>query len=150
MLGTITTVGIILLVALVWLFIRTRGKDEMAALVARRQASSKAVGRAEFVEASERIPVIVAVDDRCFYYENSDLQASLDLDRIEEVEYDSELSTGKDVDEARVLRLRSHGHAFEFIMDRPLAERWATIMPQRLMKNPSSARAVSAAPARAT
>lgn len=140
-LGTVTLVGIVVLAGLVWFFFRTKHKDEIQALIAKRQRTSKFAGPASFVEGRERIPVAIAVDDRCFYYENADLQASLDLDRIEEIEYAGDTATGLDVHDGKVLRLRSHGQMFEFIIDKASAGSWTSAMPVHLLGKPPKANA---------
>jgi hypothetical protein len=135
----LTVLGVVVLAGLVWFFIRTLSHDRLDAIIKKRMATAKLVTPADYVEGGTHIPVALALDEKCLYYENVDLQASLDLDRIEEVEYDDELATGGDV-HGRVLRLRSHGHTFEFILDNPTAARWSAVLPQHLLGG-SSARA---------
>ena len=81
-LGTVTVVGLVVLVALIVLFLRIRMKDLVDEFVKRRSASSRVASRADFVEGIERIPVALALTDDTIYYENPDLQASLELQRI--------------------------------------------------------------------
>jgi len=64
------------------------------------------------------------------YYENSDLQASIELPLIEEVEYDDETATGHTV-AGKVLRLRAHNHVFEFTLDLATARQWEAALPAR-------------------
>ena len=139
-LEALTLIGVIVLAGLVWFFIRTWSHDRLDAIMKTRGATAKLVTRADYVEGRTHIPVALAMDEKCLYYENVDLQASLDLDRIEEVEYDDELATGGEVHAGRVLRLRSHGHTFEFILDSPTAARWSAALPPHLLGG-SSARA---------
>ena len=61
-------------------------------------------------------------------YENPDIEASLDLNQLEEVEYDDETATGHHVT-GKALRLRSHGHCFEFLLDDATAREWAKLLP---------------------
>src|SRR5260221_10197462 len=82
----------------------------------RRKATSKIVSRANYMEGIERIPVALSLANDAIYYENADLQASLDLAQLEEVEYDDETATGHSV-AGKALRLRSHGHCFEFVLE---------------------------------
>src|ERR1700753_657548 len=109
-LGTITVLGLVVLAALIWLFLRTRSSDLIEEMMTKRRASCQIVTRGDYVEGINHIPVALALTSDTIYYENPDIQASLELARIDEVEYDDELSTGKDVAHGRALRLRSHGH----------------------------------------
>ena len=140
-LGTVTVVGLVLLVALIVLFLRIRMKDLVEEYVKRRSASSRVCSRADFVEGMERIPVALALTDDTIYYESPDLQASLELRRIEEVEYDDETATGQSV-EGRTLRLRAHGHTFEFVLDTNAARLWQTALPPHRMDEGPAAEAV--------
>lgn len=126
----ITVVGVVVLAALVWLFIRTRSHDLIEEMLTKRRPASKAASRADFVEGSMHIPVAVSLADDRIFYENPDLDAYLDLKNLEEVEYDDETSTGHSV-EGRVLRLRSHGHTFEFVLDTASSRQWEAVLPAR-------------------
>jgi hypothetical protein len=129
-LTTVTVVGVVVLAALTWLFIRTRSKDQIEEMMAKRRASSKVVSRAEFLEGPNRIPVVLACTEDRVTYENPDLDAYLENRNIEEIEYDDETSTGHSV-HGRVLRLRSHGHVFEFEVDAAAAKQFAAVLPAR-------------------
>jgi hypothetical protein len=133
----LTVLGVVVLAGLVWFFIRTLSHDRLDAIIKKRGATAKLVTPADYVEGGTHIPVALALDEKCLYYENVDLQASLDLDRIEEVEYDDELATGGEV-HGRVLRLRSHGHTFEFVLDNPTAARWSAVLPPHLLGGTSA------------
>ncbi|MEO6487407.1 MAG: hypothetical protein ABIO78_05630, partial [Thermoanaerobaculia bacterium] len=101
---------------------------------------SKLVSRAEYVEGLESMPVAVALTADSFYYENPDLEASFDLNRIDEIEYGDELATGRVVEaHSHVLRLRSHGTVFEFILNNDDSARWKAAMPPRRL-GPTAAR----------
>ncbi|HKO02574.1 MAG TPA: hypothetical protein VJ032_12820, partial [Thermoanaerobaculia bacterium] len=115
-LGTLTIVGLAVTAVLVWIYLKFRSHDVLEAIAVKRRASSKIVTEAAYVEGLEKIAVIVALTDDAFYYENADLQASLDISQIDEVEYDDETATGHAVASGRALRIRSHGHCFEFIL----------------------------------
>jgi len=52
-LETLTVVGLAVLAALVWLFIRMRMKDHLDELMAKRRGSSRIVSRADFLEGME-------------------------------------------------------------------------------------------------
>lgn len=129
--GVVTVAGIVALAILIWLFIRTRTADQIEELMNKRRATSKVVSRAEFVEGLERMPVALALADNGIFYENPDLAAHLDLERLEEVEYDDELATGKEIEDAKVLRIRSHGQTFEFILEKTSVDRWTQALPAR-------------------
>jgi hypothetical protein len=129
--GTVTVVGVVVLVALVWLFMRARTQDQLQEIMNKRKAGSKVVCRAEYVEGLERMPVALALTEDTFYYENADLQALFDLRMIDEVEYDDELMTGRAVEHGKALRLRSHGTTFEFIIDPADCPRWIEALPPR-------------------
>ena len=131
-LPTLTIGGIVVLIVLAWLFIRARKQDVLDALIKKRQGSSKLVTRAEYVESLDRIPVVISLTDDMFFYENADLDASFDLDRIDEIEYDDELATGKQLDHGyRSLRLRSHGATFEYVITPAEAAKWMNALPPR-------------------
>ena len=130
MLGTITVAGIVLLVGLIVLYTWMRKQDQLAEIVEKRRASSRLVSKAEFSSGLERIPVVMALTSDHLYYENADLQADLELARIEETEYDDELVTGHQVPAGtRVLRVRSHGTAFEFVLPETEIGKWEGALP---------------------
>ncbi len=131
-LGMITVFGIVVLAVLVWFFMRARSQDQLTAVLEKRRGSSKLVSRADYVEGMECIPVALALTEDAFYYENPDMQASFDLNRIDEIEYDNELATGRQIDRGcRVLRMRSHGTTFDFILSEVECARWMAALPPR-------------------
>ena len=131
-LTALTVVGLVVLGVLVAVYLKLRQRDQIAAFLQKRQPSAKLVSRADYVEGAESIPVALSLTGDTFYYENPDLEASFDLARIDEVEYDDELATGKSMDEAcRVLRLRSHGATFEFVLDKTDCAKWMAALPPR-------------------
>ncbi|HUP48941.1 MAG TPA: hypothetical protein VNA04_09160 [Thermoanaerobaculia bacterium] len=139
MIGTITVVGLIVLAALIFFFIRARRQDQISDMMEKRRAGSRIVSKGELVSGRERIPVALALTEASFYYENPDLEANLDLPRLEEVEYDDELTTGHSVPQGtRALRLRSHGTAFEFILTVADATRWEQALPARRGDTPAA------------
>ena len=130
--GTITVVGLVVLAALIVLFVRTRSKDLLEEMMNKRRPTSKLVCRAEYVEGMERMPVALALTEDRFYYENTDLQAFFELSTIDEIEYDDELATGRQVEHGcRALRMRSHGAAFEYILTPADYKQWAEALPAR-------------------
>jgi len=140
--ATLTLVGIIVLAVLVVVFLKVRQKDLIGAIAAKRQQGSKIVSRAQYVEGMEKIPVALSLAADALYYENPDLEASFELNRIDEIEYSDELATGRMHDEdTTVLRLRSHGQAFEFLLERPDAKKWMELLPPRTSGQNPAARA---------
>jgi hypothetical protein len=131
-----SVIGVVVAVALTVVYLRMRRQDLLGALMEKRRATSRLVSRADFVEGADAMPVALSLGADALYYENPDLEASFDLDRIDEVEYDDELTTGKNVDaHQRVLRLRSHGRAFEFVLDKAEQPKWAAALPPRQLGN---------------
>ena len=141
-LGIITVVGIAALAVLVWFLYRKFSQDKIQEFIDKRKPSSRVALPAQFVEANQRIPVALAVTDESIFYENADLEARLDLQHIDEVEYGSDLFTGQEVANGRVLRLRSHGHAYEFIVDKVSGERIEAILPPHHADEPGGVRLV--------
>jgi len=129
-LTVVTIVGLVVLAALIWILMRMRSTDLLEERMARRRTSSRLVSRADLVEGMQRIPVSLALTNEAIYYENPDLDASLDLQHIEEVEYDNETATGQVLD-GNALRLRSHGHTFEFVLDPDSTGKWRAMLPAR-------------------
>ena len=129
-LTVVTIAGLAVLAALIWILMRMRSTDLLEEKMAKRRTSSRLVSRADLVEGLERIPVALALTNEAIFYENPDLDASLDLKQIEEVEYDNETATGQ-VLEGNALRLRSHGHTFEFVLDADSTGKWRAMLPAR-------------------
>ncbi len=129
-LTTVTIVGVVVLAALIWLFVRTRSKDLIEDMLLKRRATSKVASRAELLEGANHIVVALSLSDDKLSYANPDLDAFIELQNVDEVEYDDETATGHSV-QGRVLRLRSHGHAFEFQIDPAAARQWEAALPAR-------------------
>jgi hypothetical protein len=138
-LTTITVVGLVVLAGLVWLFMRTRQRDLIADIMAKRKASSKLVVRADYIEGLEKMPVALSLTGTAIYYQNPDMEASFDLKDIEEIEYDDELATGRSVTHGcRALRLRSHGHTFEFVLQPADCQQWMAALPAHHADEPTA------------
>lgn len=114
-----------------WNLYRKFGSDRIAELIEKRRASSRLVSRGEFVDGNRHLDVALAVTQDTFFYENSDMQASLDLQWVREVEYDSELATGGEIAGGKVLRLRSGSQTFEFVLPADVVDRWHMTLPPR-------------------
>ena len=139
MLETISLVGLVVVAALIFLFFRTRRHDQIAAMIEKRKGSSRIVSKADYATGVERMPVALALTADAVFYENPDLEASLELPRIDEVEYDDELTTGKSIEQgSRVLRIRSHGTPFEFVISAADATRWQQALPPRQQGQPAA------------
>jgi len=130
-LGTLTVVGIVVAAALVVLLLRFRVQDKLQAIETKRRGEATVVTRAHFVEGLERMPVVISLVGGTFCYDNADLEACLELPHVEEIEYDDETATGHSVTPGKALRLRSHGHAFEFIVDHASSAKWESALPAR-------------------
>jgi hypothetical protein len=140
--ATVTIVGLAVLAVLLVLYLNLRRKDVLGALMDKRRASSKLVTRADYVEGREQIPVALSVTADTLYYESPDMEASFELSRLDEIEYSDDLATGRDVHGCRVLRLRSHGATFEFLIDKADAAKWMAALPPRSYGNVPAAQAV--------
>ncbi len=141
----VTIAALAVLAVLVVVYLKLRRGDELGALMDKRRGSSKLVTRAEYVEGREQVPVALSLSADTIYYESPDMEASFELARIDEVEYTDDLATGRDVHGCRVLRLRSHGAMFEFLLDKADAEKWMAVLPPHLYGQPAaSAQAASA------
>ncbi len=139
MLTTVTVVGIVVLGFLIWFFLRTRSQDLITAMMEKRKPTSRLVSRAEYVEGINHVSVALSLSNDNVYYENPDLQASFELARIDDVEYDDELATGQDVPAgSRALRLRLHGATFEFILPAAETPKWETALPPRRAGQPAA------------
>lgn len=112
-----------------WALYRKLGSRHLQRILDRRRPSSRIVSLGEFVEGGRHMAVALALTDAAFYYESSDMQASLDLEWIEEVSYDSELATGRVVVDAQVLRLRCQSQLFEFVLSSDVVAAWKAAMP---------------------
>jgi hypothetical protein len=116
---------------LVWMLYRLYASRNLQKFNDGRRATSRLVSRGEFVDGNRRLEVALALTDVAFYYENADMQASLDLEWIEEVEYASELATGRSVVDGKVLRLRCHRQVFEFVLQNAVVLAWKNVLPTR-------------------
>ncbi|HEX8617054.1 MAG TPA: hypothetical protein VF911_05675 [Thermoanaerobaculia bacterium] len=135
--------GLLVVAVLIPTYLRLRQRDVLDTFVARRRGSARLVTRAEYVEGPAMIPVALALTETTFHYENADLEASFDLDRIDEIEYDDDLATGRTHrGDCRVLRVRSHGAAFEFLLDAADCSKWTAALPPRSYGNFQTAHAV--------
>lgn len=118
---------------LVWVLRNLLANDKLDRITRKRKRSSLLASRAELVDGNRHVPVAIALTDSGFFYESSDIEGSLDLDRIAEVEYENELATGQDVIDGRVLRLRSSSQSWEFVLRPEAVTEWQTALPAKRM-----------------
>jgi hypothetical protein len=131
MLVWLTVVAAAVVAVLGWILYRRFGSDRIAELNESRRTSSRMVSRGEFVDGNRHMPVALAVTQSTFFYENADMQASLDLQWVREIEYDTELATGSAIGAGKVLRLRSNSQTFEFVLPENMVSRWNVVLPAR-------------------
>lgn len=129
-------------IALTLWYLRSRQQDQFGLLIAKRRATATIVSPAHLIDGSNHIPVALALEKQQISYENSDLDATLDLDQIDEVEYGSDLVNGGTANKGSVLRLRAHGRAIEFLLDTVSAEQWSLRLPPHRMNEAGAVRAV--------
>ncbi|HXH37762.1 MAG TPA: hypothetical protein VNN08_03965 [Thermoanaerobaculia bacterium] len=120
-----------------WSLYRRLGSDRIAQFNDKRRATSRMVSPGEFVDGNRHLPVALAVTQSMFFYENSDMQASLDLQWVREIEYDTQLTTGLKVDGGKVLRLRCFNQTFEFVIPNDVVARWHMMLPPRRAMEPA-------------
>ena len=133
--------AVVAVVALTWWYTRLRADDRMAAILTRRGLVTMLASRAQLIDGANHIPVALSLDQTRVSYENADLDASIDVQQIDEVEYGSDLVTGG-IAHGAVLRLRSHGRAFEFVLDNAAAQRWSEHLPPHRMNEGGSVQVV--------
>jgi hypothetical protein len=127
----LTIAALIVIAFLGWSLYRRFGSDRLGAINDRHRKTARMVSRADFVDGNRHLAVALALDGSTFLYENRDMQASVDLDRIREIEYDTELATGARIAVGKVLRLRSNSQTFEFVLPDGDVERWHLVLPPR-------------------
>ena len=132
----VSVAALLLIAFLVWNLSRRMRADDIALINERRRATSRMVSRGEFVDGNRHLSVALALSQNEFFYENSDMQGSLDLRWIREIEYDTELATGVPVAGGKVLRLRSNSQTFEFVLENDIVPRWHMMLPARAAVEP--------------
>lgn len=131
MFAWLTVLAVVVVAVLGWNLYRRFGADRIAEFNERRRATSRLVGRGEFVDGNRHLDVALAVTQSTFFYENADMQASLDLQWVREIEYDTELATGTTPPAGKVLRMRSNSQTFEFVLPHDVVARWHMMLPPR-------------------
>lgn len=136
-----TLVGLVVAVGLIAILLRFMSRDKIDAIVKKRKAASLHACPAEYVEGPTRVEVALAIDKNKLYYENQDTQSFLELSRLEEVEYDDDLLTGGHHVHGKVLRLRSHGHTFEFVLSETDIKKCEQVLPAHRADEPGDVHA---------
>jgi hypothetical protein len=131
MLPLITLASVTVAAFLAWNLYRRFGSDRIQAFVERRRKTSRFVSRGSFVDGNRQLDVALALDESTFFYENRDMQASIDLQWVREIEYDTKLATGAEAGDGKVLRMRSQSQTFEFVLPNDVVARWHTMLPRR-------------------
>lgn len=116
---------------LVWNLVRRFGNDRIGALMEKRRATSRLVSRGELVDGNRHLDVALAVTQSTLFYETANMQASIDLQWIREIEYDTALATGTAPAAGKVLRLRSNSQTLEFVLAADVLPRWHLMLPPR-------------------
>ena len=131
MLASLSLAAVGVLAFLCWNLYRRFGADRIGALSEKRRPTSRFVSRGAFVDAGRHTDVALALTGSTFFYENDDMQASLELQWVSEIEYDTQLSTGRSVADGKVLRLRCYSRVFEFVLPNDVVTRWHMMLPPR-------------------
>jgi len=116
--------GALAVFALAWGFRIAVLREGFARLIRGRKMTARVSSMAELIDGGNHIPVVLTLERSQIFYESSALHARLELARIDEVEYDSEQGTGKNI-----LRIRARGQSLEFILDLAAAREWAVLLP---------------------
>lgn len=135
-------VSIVVIAAIIWLVNRQRASSRIDQFIQKRKGSSILSHRAVFMEGREKLPVALSLTKETVYYENADFEARLDLSQIEEVEYDTETTTGLSQEGNRIVRFRSHGHTFEFVVPDAEIKKWEEHLSAHHLDEPGEVRAV--------
>lgn len=150
MMTWVTIAALVAVALLGWNLYRRFGTDRIAAFNEKRRAGSKIVSRGEFVDGNRHLDVALALTQSTLYYENADMEASIDLHWVREVDYDTELATGAAISSGRVLRLRSQSQMFEFVLPQEHVTRWHMLLPPRRVRDAILAPAATAKATAAT
>jgi hypothetical protein len=140
--GLIAVVGLIVVIALGLILVRKLREDKIESLLKKRRNVARVSQIALYVEGPSQVPVALTLTKSMLFYENEDLQASLELARINEVEYDDDVSTAQSSAHGRVLRLRSHGQVFEFILRKEKAAEFEEHLPAHHIDQPGGVQVV--------
>ena len=129
---------VVVVVALAFVLVRFMNRDKIDVLLKKRRATSLIATSAEFIEGPTHMDVALSLDPQKLYYENADMQAFLELANVDEVEYDDDLMTGGRKVDGEVLRLRAHGHTFEFVIAKAEIANWKQKLPRHRGDEPGN------------
>jgi hypothetical protein len=129
----LVVLGAVAVLALAWGFRVVYLREGFARLIRRRKMNARISSMAQLIEAGNRIPVALTLERSQIFYESAALHAWLEIANLDEVEYDSEQGTGKNI-----LRLRAHGQSLEFVLDLAAAREWAALLPPHRFGDASS------------
>jgi hypothetical protein len=116
--------GAVSIFFLAWSFRSERLRGSLTRLIRRRRMTARISSMAELIDGGNHIPVALTLERSQIFYESAALHARVEISRIDEVEYDSEQGTGKNI-----LRLRAHGQSLEFVLGLAAAREWAALLP---------------------
>lgn len=133
----LSILGLTVAVLLGWSLFKRLASDHIEQIMEGRRATSRLVSRGELIDGNKHIPISLALGELAIYYENQSMQASLDLDWIEEVEYRADLITGRYAGEERILMLRCFDQAFEFLVPSEALPQWQMMLPAHGVANPA-------------
>ncbi len=139
-----TLLGIAVAVALVFFLIRVLNHDKIEAILKKRRASALIATSAEFIEGPTHLDVALALEGQKRFHGSADRKAFLDLTNVDEVEYDEDLMTGGRKVEGEVLRLRAHGHTFEFVIAKAEIGKWKQKLPKHRINDPGTVHSAGA------
>lgn len=125
----------VVIIALGWSLWKHVVADDLQRLRGLRRPSSRINGTAELVDGTRHVPVAMSLTASTLFYENEDMTASLDLDCVQEVEYEHELLTGTTIAGGTVLRLRCFSKVFEFVVDNATVPQWQAVLPPVRMES---------------
>lgn len=130
--------AVVAAVVLLRWFVRLWLGDPTGSGMLRMATASPLSSPAKLIDGVHDIPVALSLHGGRVRYENAELDASIDVHDIDEIEYGSDLMTGG-IAAGALLRLRSHGRAFEFVLDVTAAERWSRRLPPHGLERAASA-----------
>lgn len=135
MLVWLSVAAVAVVVFLCWNLGRRFAASRVDALMEKRRATSRMVSGGEFVDGNRHLKVALALTSSDLFYENGDMEGSLDLRWVRDVEYDTSLVTGQAVSGGKVLRIRSFSQVFEFVIPEEAVTRWHTMLPPRQQRS---------------
>jgi len=132
--------AIIAVAGLAWWYHRSRVADSFSTVMSQRPATATVYSRAQWIDGANHVVVALGLEPLQITYRNHDFDASIDINRIDEVEYASDLVTGG-IAHGAVLRVRAHGRAIEFVLDSAAADEWSRALPPHRFGDAVPARA---------